>query len=201
MTLEMHPSFNRLLPVFNARSARLAFHVLFVALGLVWALSLAGNARADAGAIDKPLKQYVIGAWILESFTSTDESGVVTDAMGAGATGYIAYGSDGWMSVQIMRAGRKPYARPDLDGGTPEQIIDAAKSYFAYGGPYTIDEPNRVLYHHLQVSLMPNWTAGKQKRYVKIINDDVMELSGDPVLIAGKTQVTRLRWRRHAAAN
>lgn len=201
MTLEMHHSLQRLLPVLNARSVRLAFHIFLVALGLLLALSLANNAHADAGALDKPLKQYVIGAWILESFTSTDENGVVADAMGAGATGYIAYGSDGWMSVQIMRAGRKPYARPDLDGGTPEQIIDAAKSYFAYAGPYTIDEPNRVLYHHLKVSLMPNWTGGKQKRYVHAISDDVMELSGDPVLIAGKQQVTRLRWRRHAAAN
>jgi hypothetical protein len=182
---------------FSPRSGRrTALATLGCALSA--ALLPVGMASASDAPLVKPLAQWLVGAWMLESFTSTDEKGIVTEAMGPGATGYIAYGADGWMSVQIMRAGRKPYAIPDLDGGTPEQIIDAAKSYFAYSGPYTIDEPNRVVFHHLALSLMPNWVGGKQKRYVKVINDDLMELSGDPVLIAGKTQVTRLRWRRRS---
>lgn len=179
----------------NRRSALVKFGLVAATL-----LSFGMAAAADTLAT-KPLAQWLIGAWMLESFTSTDENGIVTDAMGPGVKGYIAYGADGWMSVQIMRAGRKPYAIPDLDGGTPEQIVDAAKSYFAYSGPFTTDEANRVVFHHLALSLLPNWVGGKQKRYVKVINDDLMELSGDPVLIAGKIQTTRLRWHRRAAAN
>jgi len=159
------------------------------------ALLPTGHAQAQV----KPLlSDWLVGTWMLESFTSTDEHGVVSDAMGAGATGYLSYSKDGWMSVQLAQAGRHPFAVPDMDGGTPEQTIEAARTFFAYSGPFSVDEVNHIVYHHLLYSLMPNWVGSKQKRYVKTEGDDVLELSGDPILIAGKTQVTRLRWRRRA---
>jgi hypothetical protein len=170
---------------------------MFVAgIGLV---GLGGGAVAAAGAKapgGKTFREWLIGTWMMESFTSTDDKGEVTDAMGAGALGVIGYSADGWMSVQIMRPGRKPYALPDLDGGTPEQTIEAARSFFAYAGPFDVDEENGIVYHNLQFSMMPNWQGGRQKRYIKAIAEDVLELSGDPVLINGKTQTTRLRWKR-----
>lgn len=162
---------------------------------IISALLPMGAAQAQS---NPPLSKWLVGTWELVSFTSTDDKGVVTDAMGPGAKGYLSYSLDGWMSVQLTRAGRKPFAVPDLDGGTPEQTIEAARSYFAYSGPYSVDEANRIVYHHLHYSLMPNWVGSKQKRYVKTEGDDVLELSGDPVLIGGKTQVTRLRWHRRA---
>lgn len=135
----------------------------------------------------------------MESFTTTDATGVVGDAMGPGARGCISYAADGWMSVQIMRRDRQPYAVPDLDGGTPEQTIAAAQSYFAYAGPFDVDEDQAVVYHHLHYSMLPNWQGECQKRYIASDGDNVLELSGDPVLINGKTQITRLRWKRRKA--
>ena len=152
-----------------------------------------------AATLPESLSAWLVGTWTLESFTSTDDRGVTTDAMGAGATGYLSYSADGWMSVQLMRAGRKPFRVSDMDGGTLEQTVDAARSYFAYAGPYTVDETASVVYHNLVFSLMPNWVGGKQKRYARKLGNDELELSGDPVLIAGKMQTNRLRWRRRAA--
>lgn len=174
---------------------------MFVAgIGLV---GLGGGATAAAAGAKTPggktFREWLIGTWMMESFTSTDGEGVVTDAMGAGALGVIGYSADGWMSVQIMRPGRKPYAVPDLDGGTPEQTIEAARSFFAYAGPFDVDEEKGIVYHNLQFSMMPNWQGGRQKRYITVVADDVLELSGDPVLINGKTQTTRLRWKRRKA--
>jgi len=167
---------------------------LVIGLGCLAATAIpATQARAES------LAGWLVGTWMLESFTSTDEKDVVSDAMGPGATGYLTYGPDGWMSVQLMQAGRKPFAVPDMDGGTPEQTIAAARSFFAYAGPYDVDEANRIVYHNLKFSLMPNWIGGRQKRYVKTTGDDRLELSGDPVLIGGKTQVTRLKWLRRKA--
>jgi hypothetical protein len=149
--------------------------------------------------LPQSLSAWLVGTWTLESFTSTDDKGVETDAMGAGATGYLSYSADGWMSVQLMRADRKPFQVPDMDGGTVEQTVDAARSYFAYAGPYAVDEAACVVYHNLLFSLMPNWVGGKQKRYVRKLGNGELELSGDPALIAGKMQTNRLRWRRRAA--
>jgi hypothetical protein len=143
---------------------------------------------------------WLVGAWTLESFTSTDDAGVVTDVMGPDVTGYIAYGADGWMSVQIMAAGRAPYDVPDLAGGTKEQLIGAVTGYFAYAGPYTVSPDGAVVTHHLRFSLLPNWVGGDQKRYIRREADDLLILSGDPVMLGGRPQIARLRWRRKASS-
>ncbi|MBK1613009.1 hypothetical protein CKO44_05920 [Rubrivivax gelatinosus] len=166
---------------------------------LAWIISALQPADADQAQARPPLSKWLVGTWLLESFTSTDDNGVVTDAMGPGAMGYISYGADGWMSVQLARPGRALFAVPDMDGGTVEQTVEAARSYFAYAGPYVVDEEDRIVYHNLLISLMPNWVGSEQKRYVKTEGDDVLILSGDPVLIGGKTQITQLRWRRREA--
>ncbi|MBK1715755.1 hypothetical protein CKO43_23685 [Rubrivivax gelatinosus] len=167
--------------------------------GLACIISALLPVAAAQAQTQAPLSKWLVGTWLLESFTSTDDKGVVTDAMGPGAQGYLSYSSDGWMSVQLARAGRKPFAVPDMDGGTTEQTVEAARTYFAYAGWYAVDEQNHIVYHNLLFSLMPNWVGSKQKRYVRTEGDDTLVLSGDPVLIGGKVQVTQLRWRRRAA--
>lgn len=186
-------------------SQRPSRRALVAGMGLMAAAAGGAAASGDASAAGqtapggKSFRSWLVGTWMMESFTSTDDKGVVTDAMGSGALGVISYSADGWMSVQIMRPGRKPFAVPDLDGGTPEETIQAARTFFAYAGPFEVDEEKAIVYHNLQFSFMPNWIGGRQKRYIKAEGDDVLELSGDPVLIGGKTQVTRLRWKRRKA--
>ena len=133
---------------------------------------------------------------MLDSFTAADEGGEVIDCMGAGATGFICYSGDGWMSVQIIRQDRQRYSVPDVEGGTDEQTLSAARGLFAYAGEYTVDEENAIVYHHLQFSLIPNWIGSKQKRYITRESDNVLILTADPVRIGtdGKKRKTRLRW-------
>lgn len=142
-------------------------------------------------------KQFLKGTWKLESFTSTDENGVTVDAMGPGVTGFISYSHDGWVSVEIMKPDRPLFDISDVVGGTAEQTLSAARGLFCYGGPYNVDEENGIAYHHLEFSLIPNWVGSKQKRYINKEGDNVMILRGDPVLINGKIQTTRLRWLRY----
>ena len=56
---------------------------------------------------------WLKGTWKLDTFTATDEEGEAIDVMGAGATGFICYSSDGWVSVQIIKPNRMRYA---IDG-------------------------------------------------------------------------------------
>jgi len=141
---------------------------------------------------------WLKGTWKLDSFTATDEDGVAIDVMGAGATGFICYSDDGWVSVQIVKADRMRYSIPDVEGGTTEETLAAARGLFAYAGKYTVDEENAIVYHHLEFSLIPNWVGSKQKRYITRESDDVLVLSADPVRIGadGKKRKSRLRWVR-----
>ena len=144
--------------------------------------------------------EWLKGTWVLDSFTATDEDGETIDIMGAGAAGFICYSDDGWMSVQIVKPDRMRYDIPDVEGGTDEQTLSAARGLFAYAGKYTIDEENAVVYHHLQFSLIPNWIGSKQKRYITKESDNVLVLSADPVRMGpgGKKRKSRLRWTKAA---
>ena len=140
--------------------------------------------------------EWLKGTWMLDSFTATDEDGEVIDVMGAGATGFICYSSDGWMSVQIVKRDRLRYDIPDVEGGTAEQTLSAARGLFAYAGRYTVEEDNAIVYHHLEFSLIPNWIGSKQKRYITKESDNILVLSADPVRMGpgGKKRKSRLRW-------
>jgi hypothetical protein len=142
--------------------------------------------------------EWLKGTWKLDSFTGTDEEGVTIDMMGPGATGFISYSDDGWMSVQIAGADRPRYDIPDVAGGTDEQTLAAARSLFAYAGAFEVDEENGVVYHNLQFSLIPNWIGSKQKRYITKENEKTLVLSADPVRMGpgGKKRKSRLCWTR-----
>ena len=140
--------------------------------------------------------EWLKGTWMLDSFTATDEEGDTIEYMGAGAIGFICYSDDGWMSVQIIKPDRMRYSIPDVEGGTDEQTLSAARGMFAYAGRYTVDEENAIVYHHLEFNLIPNWIGSKQKRYITKESDNVLILSADPVRMGpgGKKRKSRLRW-------
>ena len=141
---------------------------------------------------------WLKGTWKLDRFICTDEHGEEIDYMGEGATGFICYSGDGWVSVQITKQGRLRYDIPDVEGGTDEQTLSAARGTFAYAGTYTVDEDNAIVYHHLEFSLIPNWIDSTQKRYITKESRDVLILSADPVRMGpgGKKRKSNIRWIR-----
>ncbi|NLT14677.1 MAG: lipocalin-like domain-containing protein [Clostridiales bacterium] len=145
------------------------------------------------------LKDKLLGTWKLRSFTGTDETGETVHIMGEGATGFICYSQDGWVSVEILRADRPRYAVPDTELGTDEQTLAAARGMFAYAGRFTVDEENQIVYHELEFSLIPNWIGSRQKRYVNFKDGgNTLILTADPVRIGkdGKRRNTALVWAR-----
>ena len=139
---------------------------------------------------------WLIGTWKLDTFLAADEDGEVIEVMGPGASGFICYSSDGWMSVQIIKSGRPRYDVPDMEGGTTEQTLSAARGLFAYAGRYTVDEEHAIVYHHLEFSLIPNWIGSTQKRYITKESENVLILGSDPAKIGpgGKKRKSCLRW-------
>ena len=143
--------------------------------------------------------EWLKGTWRLDRFTAEDENGEIIDVMSTGATGFICYSDDGWVSVQITKAHRLRYDIPDVEGGTKEQTLSAARGFFAYAGKYTVDEENALVYHDLEFCLIPNWIGSKQKRYITKESEDVLILSADPARMGldGKKRKSRLRWVRN----
>ena len=122
------------------------------------------------------LRDSVLGAWELVSFSSTDvATGAVEHPLGLSPRGLIVYTPDGHMSAQL--------ANPDMSG------------YVAYGGRFAVNEETSTLHHAVTMSMMPELLAQPQFRQASVDGDllTLSATSSDPV---GTTTHSSLVWRR-----
>jgi len=143
---------------------------------------------------DQTIAGRLLGRWDLVEFAEIDPAGERLHVLGRDATGFIAYGIDGWVSVQMMASGRTAYDGTSVDGGTPQQSAEAAASYLAYAGRYTVDEGARMVVHHVELSLQPNWVGHAMPRHVRFEGARGLVLTAPMSPTTGKTTV--ITWRR-----
>lgn len=142
------------------------------------------------------LREYLVGAWTLESYQSSDVDGSnMRYPLGTHARGIILYTPDGYMSAQIMRADRAPVARGDLQLADNDELAAVARRHLAYAGQYSVLD-NGMIAHHFDVSLLPNWIGGTQYRAAQIDDDRLQLGPAEPVLVKGKLRNGRLIWQR-----
>ena len=81
----------------------------------------------------KSLRQQLVGAWTLSSCVERDiETGVENHPLGERPVGLILYTPDGYMSAQLQRPERPPFAEGDLLRATPQEYAVARSSYIAF---------------------------------------------------------------------
>ncbi|MEQ9848386.1 lipocalin-like domain-containing protein [Pectobacterium brasiliense] len=146
------------------------------------------------------LRQKLRGLWFLESFIDVLGDGSVVHMMGEGATGYIQYTDDNWMTVQIMGSDREPYDSGIMTGGSEQQLMQAAATYFAYAGRYETHDAAQTVTHYLDYCLIPNWIGSSQLRYAQFSeNDTRLCLTTDPMTFNGVVHKPELNWRKQSA--
>ena len=133
-------------------------------------LVFAGSALGQQQSSRKAKEQFV-GTWKLVSY----EVGA-SHPMGRDAVGFLIYDADGRMSFQVMRSGRPKFrasggSRGGYEAGTAEEVMSAYRGYIAYFGTYEVNEEGRIVTHHMEGSLFPNWVDRDQIEF--------FELSGD----------------------
>jgi hypothetical protein len=82
--------------------------------------------------------------------------------------GIIMYTPDGYMSAQLSKPIRKPFASGDWFKGTADEYEQEAISYIAYTGEFHVNEEAKTLKPSMFVSLFPNWIGQTQPRVVLI---------------------------------
>jgi hypothetical protein len=143
------------------------------------------------------LREQLIGAWKLVSCEERPVDGSPSFyPMRENPMGIIMYTPDGYMSAQLMKPGRKPFASGDWFKGSPEDYGREATTYIAYSGPFRVNEEKGTLTHSMFVSLFPNWIGQTQPRAVKIEGDTLHLSSVSPIQSVGKTVTSYLQWKR-----
>lgn len=143
-----------------------------------------------------PLREQLVGAWRLVSYEVRPRDGsALVYPLGRDARGWLLYTPDGYMSAQLMAAGRPAFAEGDLQRGTADEYAAAARGYIAYSGPFRVDDDG-TLTHEMDVSLFPNWIDNIQQR-VAVLDGDRLRLGPvAPVRLDGREVDIVLLWVR-----
>jgi len=149
--------------------------------------------------MNKSLREQLVGAWRLVSYVEKDvDTGVEDAPMGDQPEGIIMYTPDGYVSAQLCAPDRHNFADGDQYKGSPDEYVEAARTYMAYSGPFYLDEAKHMLQHEMNVSLFPNWKGQRQIRIFSL-DDKVLHLGTDkPMKFAGGTKSAALIWHRAA---
>jgi hypothetical protein len=146
------------------------------------------------------LREQLVGAWTLVSYVEEPVDGsAVMYPFGEKPQGIIMYTPDGYMSAQLCRPDRMPFASGDWFRGTAEEYAAQGSAYIAYTGPFEVDEAKQSLTHSMFISLFPNWIGQTQPRIVKIEGDMLNLSTASPINSGGKLVNSRLRWKRASA--
>lgn len=124
-----------------------------------------------------PTHRKLIGFWKLISFERRVVNGEVLQS-NPGQTGFLVYTASGHVMVHMMQ----PYRRRNVgQSPTPEETMATYRTYTSYFGPYTVNESEGSLVHHLAGALNPGFVGSDFHR--------VFELSGRRLTL--KTPVTK----------
>ena len=142
-------------------------------LALVALLASAGMAAAQGSGAEADPRDQFVGTWKLLGVERHDADGNVQPppepgTFGAGAPlGYIMYDGE-HMAVIIQQEGRLPYAGAEP---TPDEAVAALTSYTSYFGPYTVNEAEGYVTHHVLGSINPGMTGQDNQRFYEFSGD------------------------------
>ena len=135
------------------------------------------------------LRQRFAGAWSLARIERRGADGELLAEPIEDRLGYIMYDDSGHMGVTIMRPGRKPYSE---GGPTADEALSLMGTYTSYFGPFSVDEDEGHVVHHLKGSLDPRG-AGSDYRRLFMFGENTLTLQPPAREDGSKTFLT---WER-----
>ena len=114
-------------------------------------------------------------------------------------TGLLIYDATGHMAAQLLPLDRPKFASGNRLQGTQEEIKAAFEGYFAYFGPYEVNEAEGVVIHHLKASIFPNEVGRDNIRYYEFSGDRLTLIPTNMVdgkLTPKSSATVRLIWER-----
>jgi hypothetical protein len=117
----------------------------------------------------------LVGTWRVVDFADLDKDGTWHRRFGEHPHGYFVYDATGHVHIQIMKVPPlAPFPEAKLGDGkppTPEHALAAYSAYVAYFGTYTVDAEKRVVTHHVEGGLAPDFTGTDQPRPFEVEGD------------------------------
>ena len=136
------------------------------------------------------MKDNLIGAWRLKSWTAYDDKNNKLYPLGINAQGIIIYTDDGSMSATIMNPDQMDHLR---DGISMDSIMMGKGAYFSYAGSYCVMDGKAL--HMVEVSLIPEFIGTGQERFFEI-EGNTLTIHSETPLSDGSIVKHILIWQR-----
>ena len=140
-------------------------------------------------------QNLLIGTWKLVSFEIRQLNIETLKPYGDHPFGQIIYTENGRFSVQLAQPGRTPVKSGDMMDTSHEELSSNYRGYISYFGRYTYEEKMKMVLHHVEGSLFPNWENDTLKRFIKV-NKNSIELTTEPTLYGGVEVVASVVWKK-----
>jgi hypothetical protein len=115
---------------------------------------------ADVSAAD-PRSQFA-GAWSLARMERRDADGELLSPPVEDLRGYLIYAAAGYMAVTLMQPDRESYSE---GGPTAEEALAELGGFTSYFGPFSVNEAEGYVTHHLEGSLNPGSVGADNQRF------------------------------------
>ncbi|GHE34247.1 lipocalin-like domain-containing protein [Sphingobacterium griseoflavum] len=143
------------------------------------------------------LKNELLGTWKLLSYIEVPIGG--DDSlfpMGKNPYGLLMYSPDGFMSVQISREERLPYASNDKLQPSQDEMLSSLQGYIAFCGKFKVDNSSAIVSYMIKSSLFPNWKNKVQRRKIDFEGDILYLKSTEPILSNGQYVNSYMTWQK-----
>ena len=127
----------------------------------------------DAVGQEKPLKEQLVGSWTYVSVDTVNPDGSRVPMYGPNPQGLASFDSNGRYILMTARSGQPKFASNNRMEGTPEEYKAVVQGMIAHFGRYTVNEADKTVTFHIEISSFPNWNGIEQKRPFTITGDEL----------------------------
>jgi len=155
--------------------------------------ALACAMPSTAAAAQQPLKDQIVGTWLLVSAENVNANGSATSIFGPHGKGILIFQPNGRFAYVLVDPDVPKFSSNKRTVGTPAEFEAAYKGSLASSGTYSVSESDRTFVFHMEYNTFPNFSGSDQKRIVNSITADELEFVSETPPIGG---VSRFRLRR-----
>lgn len=168
-----------------------------IVIGAALPLLLLGATlrRGDvAGAPPLASTSPLVGTWTLVLVDNVLPDSSRVHLYGPHPSGLLMFDAAGHYSLQIVSAGRAPFAANDKSRGTPAEYRTAVQGSNAHFGRYSVDQAGHTITFRIEHASFPNWEGTEQRRAFSLVGDHLRYTVPAPT--TGSGAVGEVEWRR-----
>ena len=139
------------------------------------AMLFLGVALPSSNAVgqEKTLKEQVVGTWTYVSVDTVNPDGSRVPMYGPNPQGLACFDSNGRYILLTARSGQPKFASNNRMEGTPDEYKAVVQGMIAHFGRYTVNEMDKTITFHIEISSYPNWNGIEQKRPFTLTGDEL----------------------------